>query len=85
MAHERTHVRQQTAYGVEAWWNKYFESAEFRRSQELEAYRNEARWIRENTSCRNKRFKLIQQVARDLSSAIYGNVITYGEAMSKLQ
>lgn len=40
IAHEEIHFRQQDEYpgGVEAWWARYLEDAEFRLSMEVPAY-----------------------------------------------
>ena len=85
IAHERTHVRQQTKYGVGAWWDKFFEDKKFRLSQELEAYKNEAKWIKENVKDRNKRSLLITKIARDLSGTMYDKMIDYNKAYKLLK
>lgn len=81
--HEITHITQQEKYGVDEWWNRYLIDVEFRLSQEIEAYLNEARLIKKKVKDRNKRFLYIQQISKDLSSSIYGNIISYEQA-SKL-
>lgn len=77
--HEKTHIDQQKEYGVEKWWDRYLEDEKFRLSQELEAYKNEANFIKNNIKDRNKRFMFLHLIARDLSSSMYGNIITYQE------
>ena len=39
LAHEGTHVRQQTAMGASLWWDRYYIEGQFRFDQELEAFR----------------------------------------------
>ena len=81
IVHEKTHIKQQEEYGRDKWWDRYFEDVEFRLSQEIEAYKNEANFIKKNIKDRNSQFKLIHGIAKDLSSSIYGNIITYSEAL----
>lgn len=80
--HEMTHVRQQTAYGLEKWWEDYIADPKFRLSQEIEAYRNEVNFIRKTINDREYRFKLIRQIAKDLSSSMYGNIISCEDAIN---
>jgi len=49
VAHEMIHIRQQKnkLYGL-WWWVKYLISADFRLSQELEAYRAQYQWVCNN-------------------------------------
>lgn len=81
IAHESVHIRQQAVYGVNDWWNKYFEDEGFRLDQETEAYRQEAKWIRANVRDKNKASSLKTQLARDLSSSMYGKIISYAQAV----
>lgn len=75
--HERTHVLQQAAFpgGPEMWWNRYLDDPAFRLEQELEAYRNQYRAM-----SRSERERNIRRIAGDLSSPLYGNVVTFDEA-----
>jgi hypothetical protein len=85
IAHEKTHLRQQEDMGVKLWWDKYITDKEFRLSQEIEAYKNEVSYIRQTVKDREKCFKMIHQIALDLSSSIYGNICSYAEAMKLLK
>lgn len=85
ICHEETHLRQQEAYGVEAWWERYLDDVRFRLLQEVEAYKNEANLARKYIRDRNKLARYIDQIAKDLSSSIYGNIVSYGEAMKLLK
>jgi hypothetical protein len=82
--HENVHVKQQTDYGVKAWWDRYFIEEKFRLSQELEAYKAEAKFIKNNIKDRNGRYMFIHQMAKELSSSMYGNIITLDQALKEL-
>ena len=83
VAHEMTHVKQQTLYdgGPETWWDRYFVDAEFRLDQETKAYTKQVRYLNQNELDRNRRFKMIQGIAKTLSGSIYGNIISYDKAL----
>jgi nucleosome binding factor SPN SPT16 subunit len=89
LAHELVHVRQQLDFegGVSAWWDEYLTNDQFRLEQELEAYVTQVRYIREHTeeSNRNWRRQIIDQLAEDLSSSMYGNLISKGKAKEILK
>lgn len=78
--HEAVHVRQQTKMGVEMWWSKYFLDKEFRLSQELEAYTRQVKSIKKHIKDRNRRAMYIHQICKDISSSMYGNMISLDEA-----
>ena len=84
LVHEQIHIEQQSKIGVEKWWQEYFKNKEFRLSQELEAYVNEAKFIKNVVKDRNQKFNLIRTIALDLSGYIYGNIISYNEAFKTL-
>ena len=84
VVHEKTHIKQQKKYGTMAWWAKYLESDEFRLEQELQAYRNQYRWAKKNIKSRDDRAKLLRSIALDLSGTMYGNIISYQEAVTKI-
>ncbi len=79
LAHEAVHIRQQ-AEGVEAWWVRYMEDAQFRLEQELEAHRIEYQAFCARVKDRNKRAVFLSQIATRLASPMYGRVITSREA-----
>ncbi len=84
LIHEMTHIRQQ-GNNPKEWWDKYFEDKEFRLEQEKEAYLNESKWLKENVKDRNQRFTVIYKNAKDLSSSMYGNIISFSEALNFLK
>jgi len=83
VVHESVHVDQQLAYGIQKWWNRYIADEQFRLSQELEAYSAEVAWIKKNVKDRNEKFRMIRQICFDLSSPIYGRIISYKECHEK--
>lgn len=84
VAHEKTHIKQQAAYGVEAWWDRYIEDPAFRLSQEIEAYRNELNWIASHIHDLRLKRTLTDDILRDLSGYIYGNLVTVDQARKLL-
>ena len=78
MAHEEVHERQQTIYGVEKWWRDYLDDEQFRLSQEVEAYK--AQYDSINTWSRDLRRKFLRAIANNLSSRLYGKIITSDKA-----
>jgi hypothetical protein len=83
IAHETIHTIQQQ--DPVAWWDKYIEDVDFRISQELEAYKAECEFIKKGNKSRNEKYQLIRQNAIDLSSFIYGNIISFSEAYKLLK
>ena len=85
IVHETTHIRQQAKMGVEKWWDRYFEDEKFRFSQELEAYRNQYKYITENYNDDKIITMLLKSLAKDLSGYIYGNLCSFKEALSLIK
>lgn len=75
LVHERVHTRQQAEIGADEWWRRFFEDPSFRLEQELEAYQKQL------NSINNKavRFDRRRQLIDDLSSPMYGSIITKRE------
>ena len=85
----------------EIWWFKYLNDLEFRKEQEIEAYGSqylfskkhieeaEERANKEGKTLRAGMTKLLkwalESMAMALSSKEYGNLLTYGEAESKIR
>lgn len=82
--HEETHTKQQ-GDNPEAWWDRYFIDKDFRLSQEIEAYKNQYKKMKSNIKDPNKLAYRLNIIAKDLSSEMYGNIITYEEAKSLLE
>jgi len=78
IAHEETHIRQQKnkLLGL-VWWTRYVFSKKFRLSQELEAYRSQYKVSGDPM--------VLHQIAKDLSGELYGNLISYDEAIKQIK
>ncbi|MES2224984.1 MAG: hypothetical protein V4478_03280 [Patescibacteria group bacterium] len=84
IAHESVHVRQQSEMGPMEWWKRYFADKKFRLEQEIEAYKEQMKFVRENCSRDFKR-DILRKCAHDLAGPMYGNMITLSEAFSILE
>lgn len=83
--HEIVHLKQQGKIGKDLWWQTYLSNDTFRLEQELEAYKREYQFIKDNIKDRNQRFEHLYDLARDLSSETYGKIIPFNEAMKLIQ
>ena len=83
-SHEAVHVIQQTSMGVDKWWKQYIDDPAFRLQQEIEAYRKEVKYVKEKCKDRNLQYKIIRQICLDLSSPVYGSIISAEEAKKRL-
>lgn len=86
LVHENVHAVQQkgTAEGAEEWWDKFIADPAFRVEQELEAYGAQYAYAKQMFTPKNATL-LLNSIASDLSSAAYGNVLSYGQAASKIR
>lgn len=84
LVHEQTHAKQQNNK-PEWWWRLYLKDKEFRASQKLEAYHRQYQEFCKHYFDKNQRFRKIHSLALDMSSKIYGNCITYAEALKKIE
>lgn len=78
--HEKVHCKQQLKYGIDRWWGKYIKDKKFRLEQELEAYRKEKDYIESNIRDINLKKEMMDSILNDISSSIYGDIISYEEA-----
>jgi hypothetical protein len=83
MAHEQTHSIQQ-GDKVKEWWERYLKDKEFRLSQELQAYQVQYQYYCKAIKDRNQRYRFLNRLAGDLSSEIYGNIISRSEAIKQI-
>lgn len=79
MAHEKIHGDRQLAMGVEAWWDRYLKDPDFRYEEELVAHRAEYQHICATMSRQQRRYYLAQ-IAKRLSSPLYGRMTTLERA-----
>lgn len=82
LKHEDVHIKQQGDIGRDEWWKRYLSDPQFRFEQELEAYRVQFKAM--DIYNRGQRRVLLNKIASDLSSAMYGNVITKAEALEAI-
>jgi len=73
LAHELTHVEQQTTYpgGAAAWWERYFIDEDFRLQQEIEAYRRQYKFViatNPNRSFRHEQALFYARCMKDMYS-----------------
>lgn len=82
--HELVHLKQQAQIGVEKWWDKYINDNEFRLSQEIEAYKTQARYLRSHpfSMSLDHYNQWIYKLASDLSGPMYGNIISFNDALT---
>jgi len=81
IVHEETHHRQQDRDGLDYWIDNYLKDPKYRLEQEIEAYKNQLQSIKD----RNQRSKIRIESARNLSSELYGNLLTFQEALTVLK
>lgn len=82
--HESIHSRQQGEY-PDVWWYQYFTDLNFRLEAELEAYCEQYKFALDNGVTGKLKEWIREKIALALSGDLYGNLISYGEADSKLR
>ena len=82
IVHESVHLNQQgrNIIGAWLWLGLYLLSKRFRYIMELQAYRKQWQFFRENYPFQY-RGGFISKVASDLSGKMYGNIVSYQEAV----
>lgn len=81
-AHEAVHSRRQGG-NVEGWWRRYIAEPAFRLDEEIPAHVEEyKKFCSDNTEGqgRNARRMALHQIAKRLSSKLYGGLIRYDAA-----
>lgn len=82
--HEEVHMKQQ-GEDVEGWWNRYLIDKDFRLKQEIEAYGTQFHWVKSKIQNRILVEWSKEKMAQALSGDMYGNLLSYGEAESKIR
>ena len=80
LAHEQIHLKQQEKIGAEKWWKQYLKDDNFLKNQESEAYRDQAKFVKEKVKDRNLRARILHKLVTDFSGEMYGGVISREEA-----
>ncbi len=78
IVHESVHSKQQNG-DPESWWEKYLTDPEFCLAQEIPAYQAQFNFLKD-TMGREDRRRWIKFFAKDLSSGMYGNMVTFEKA-----
>ena len=82
--HEQVHSRQQGA-SPDQWWYNYLTDPSFRLEQEIEAYGTQLAFAK-RCGVRGAMFDWLKgKLASSLSSKLYGNLISYQEAESRIR
>ena len=81
LVHEIEHLKQQDKIGVKEWVYDFLEYPQKRLEFEVQAYKAQLRSIKD----RNHRDKVRRASALNLSSALYGNIISYEDAFKKIK
>lgn len=78
--HEEVHFEQQKG-DPEDWWSWYIADSNFRLQQEIPAHKVEYQVYCRHNKDRNQQLKTKIELARRLSSDMYGSMVTMKEAM----
>jgi hypothetical protein len=84
LVHEKVHEKQQ-GDDPGGWWLRYVEDKYFRYNQEMEAYRAQYKFFCKVYKDRNRRALFLRAIASDLSSPIYGGIISLENATKQIQ
>lgn len=85
LAHEEIHLNQQEEMGVKIWWKRFLTEPHFRFQQELPAYRKDYQTFKKYNKGNQQHFDYLRYCARQLSSPMYGDIITLSEAMRAIK
>ena len=83
LVHEQAHIRQQK--DNKDFLDKYLNDKEYRLKVEVEAFREQYKFVCEMLKDRNYRAKCLHSLAQQLSSEVYGKIINYSEAINKIK
>ncbi len=83
LVHEGVHAAQQ-GEDIEGWWNTYIVDTQFRLKQEIEAYRAQYIFLKAHSASKSHK-KILFALAADLSSPLYGSLLTHLEAECKIR
>ena len=87
LEHETTHLRRQHENGAtpESWWRDYLNEPIFRLREETEAYKAQYRAIKDKVLNRSRRHRELNELAKKLSSPLYGNLVSFVMAMQLIK
>ena len=84
MAHEEVHAKQQENITPNIWWNNYLLYPEYRKDQEVEAYRAQYRLYCTKNSDPSRQKNYLRQLSQDLSKR-YKLVLSQNSAKHLIQ
>lgn len=84
LEHEEVHHKQQGS-DPGKWWDRYLNDQYFRIEQEAEAYAHQYDYLCKRIKDRNQRARILFDLARILSSSLYGSVIGQVSAMGHIK
>ena len=84
IVHENVHLKRQ-GKDSDAWYESYIRDNKFRFGEELLAYRMQYQYLKETMKDRNELARHWFRLAKDLSSPMYGSVISHREAMKLIK
>lgn len=84
-AHESVHIIQQREVGADLWWDVYMSDTSFRLEQELEAYRVQYLFKKQEQKDRNKVAQFLTFIAHELASPMYDRMVTFPEAVKLIR
>jgi hypothetical protein len=83
--HEFVHSKQQEEFGgPEKWWDEYIANPTFRFEQEVEAYAVQYKFSQTQLKAKWSD-KFLDNLARDLSSPVYGGVADFHKARAQIK
>jgi len=86
MHHEPHHTKQQEEFGgADKWWRRYLDDEQFRFEQELECYRKQYNWVKNNIKSRDEVFFYLKHYASSLSGKMYGGIVDFSTALNKIK
>lgn len=83
IVHEQVHSEQQGNL-PDVWWFRYLNDDGFRLSQEIEAYGAQYALVKSKTHGTLREW-ILDRMADALSGDVYGNLLTFAEAKSKIR
>jgi hypothetical protein len=82
--HELKHLDRMNKIGANKWIMAYLQNKDFRLEEELVAYRYQLKKVREQND-REEYAHILIECANNLSSPLYGNLVSYSEAIGLLK
>lgn len=80
LIHEETHEKQMRGWDPKVWWDKYLTDKGFRLSQEVEACRNQFKYIKSRYKDKDLLSRVLAEMAENLSGRVYGYMVSFKKA-----